>query len=91
MNFLFWGLTISMIGKVMVAVGVIVAHSKIAHEQKIDQQVLRSFRIEMALTVTGLLLIIGGYMMELYFYNFIDLLTCFGEQCAMDAAAILSQ
>ena len=91
MNFLFWGLTIGMIGKVMVAVGVIVAHSKIAHERKIDQQVLRSFRIEMALTVTGLLLILGGYVMEIYFYNFIDLLTCFGVDCAMEAAAIISQ
>lgn len=81
-----------MIGKVMLAVGVIVAHSKIAHERRIDQAVIRSFRTEMILTVTGLILIIVGYLMELYFYGFTtDLLTCFGDQCVMEAAAILSR
>lgn len=92
MNLLFWGLTIGMIGKVMVATGVLIAHSEIAHERKIDQLVIKSFRLERILTVTGLLLIVGGYFMEIYFYGFAtSLLTCFGTECAPAATVILSQ
>jgi hypothetical protein len=91
MNLLFWGLTISVIGKVMVAVGVLIAHSELAHEKKIDSRVLKSFRLEHTLTVTGLILILGGYLMEIYFYDFVSMLTCSGADCALNAAVILSQ
>ena len=80
-----------MIGKVMLAVGVLVAHSELAHEKKIDLKVLRSFRIEHTLTVTGLILILGGYLMEIYFYDFVSMLTCVGSECVLNASAILSQ
>ncbi len=90
MNLLFWGLTISMIGKVMLAVGVLVAHTQLAHEKRIDQLVLKSFRFEHTLTVIGLILIILGYAMEIYFYDFVSMLNCFGADCALSAAAILS-
>ena len=91
MNLLFWGLTVGVIGKVMLAVGVIVAHHQLAHERKVDLLVLKSFRFEHTLTVTGLILIIIGYAMEVYFYDFLSMLTCFGPDCAISAAAILSQ
>lgn len=91
MNLLFWGLTIGIIGKIMLGVGVIVAHGKLAHEQRIDQAVLRSFRTEHILTVTGIILMIAGYFMELYFYGLLSLLSCFNDQCLFGAAAILSQ
>lgn len=92
MNLLFWGLTISVIGKVMLATGVLIAHSELAHERRVDQLVIKSFRIERILTVTGLLLIIGGYALEISFYGFdTPFLTCFGEECEVAAAAILSQ
>lgn len=91
MNLLFWGLTISVIGKVMVAIGVLIAHSELAHERKIDKRVLRSFRLEHTLTVTGLILIVGGYLMEIYFYDFVSMLTCTGADCALNASVILSQ
>ena len=80
-----------MIGKVMLGVGVLIAHSELAQEKIVDQQVLRSFRIERVLTIVGLLLIVGGYGLEIIFYNFFDMLTCFGEECVMEAAAVLSQ
>lgn len=90
MNLLFWGLTISMIGKVMLASGVLIAHSELAHERKVDQLVLKSFRLERILTVTGLLLIVGGYFMEIYFYGFAtSLLTCVGNDCETAAAAVI--
>lgn len=92
MNILFWGLTIGVIGKVLLAVGVLIAHSEIAHERKIDSLVLRSFKKEKILTILGLFLIVAGYCMEMYFYGFdTSLLTCSDAECAVGAAAILSQ
>jgi len=82
MNILFWGLTIGMIGKVLIAVGVIIAHMEIAHERKIDSQVLKSFKLELVLTFTGLLMIVTGYFMEIYFFGFTPLLTCEAAECA---------
>jgi hypothetical protein len=91
MNLLFWGLTISMIGKVMVAAGVLIAHSELAHEKRIDSQVLRSFRTELILTIVGLLLIIGGYFMEISFYGVdTSLLTCDGPECAASIPAAVN-
>jgi len=66
----------------MLASGVLIAHSEIAHERRIDQLVIRSFRVERVLTVLGVLLIVIGYGMEIYFYGFTDLLTCTGDECA---------
>ena len=91
MNLLFWGLTVSLIGKILLATGVIVAHSKIAHEHRIDMAVIKTFKREQIITVIGILLIIIGYFMEIYFYGFTELLTCPTGQCGLEAAALLSQ
>lgn len=91
MNLLFWGLTVGVIGKVLLGIGVLIAHTKLAHEMKIDQLVLKSFRLEHTLTIIGLALIVAGYGMEVYFYDFVSMLTCFNEECALTATAILSQ
>lgn len=92
MNLLFWGLTVSLIGKVLLAAGVIIAHSKIAHEHRIDNAVIQSFKKEQILTAIGILLIVIGYLMEIYFYGFTtNLLTCPLGTCALEAAAVLSQ
>ena len=90
MNILFWGLTIGMIGKLLLATGVIIAHTEIAHERKIDNEVLRSFRLEMFLTVLGVILIVLGYFMEVYFYGFTPLLTCTGSECAAALSGALA-
>lgn len=91
MNFLFWGLTISVIGKVTVAIGVWLAHTEIAHERKIDAQVIRSFKTERWLTIIGIALIVAGYSMEIYFYGFTPFLTCSGSECAALLNAAVSQ
>lgn len=91
MNLLFWALTVGVIGKVLLAVGVLIAHTQLAHERIVDQLVLKSFRLEHTLTIAGIILIVAGYGMEIYFYNFVSMLTCFGTDCALNAAAILSQ
>jgi len=90
MNLLFWGLTVSLIGKVLLAAGVIVAHSKIAHEHRIDKAVIKSFKREQIITALGITLIIAGYLMEITFYNFdTTLLTCSGSECAASAGSLL--
>jgi hypothetical protein len=93
MNLLFWGLTISLLGKMMLAAGVLIANSELEHEQRIDQEVIQSFKVERVLTVTGIILMVSGYFMEIYFYGFTtQLLTCFGNKCnEVTAALILSQ
>lgn len=92
MNLLFWGLTVSMIGKVLLAAGVIIAHTELAHEMKVDNLVLKSFKLERILTIAGVFLIVIGYFMEIYFYGFAtELLTCSKGECEGATAAILSQ
>jgi uncharacterized membrane protein YidH (DUF202 family) len=71
----------------MLAVGILIAHSGIVKEQKIDLAVLKGFKLEHTLTIIGIILIILGYFMEVYFYGFTPFLTCSGAECS---AAILN-
>ena len=87
MNILFWGLTIGTLGKVLLGIGVIIAHSSLIKERKIDLAVLRGYRIEHTITLIGLLLIVLGYFMEVYFYGYTPFLTCSGTECS---AAIMN-
>lgn len=87
MNILFWGLTIGALGKVLLGVGVMIAHTSLVKEKRIDVAVLKGYRIEHALTVIGLIMIVVGYFMEIYFYGFTPFLTCSGAECS---AAIIS-
>lgn len=91
MNILFWGLTIGMIGKVMLAAGVLIAHTELAHEKRIDAEVLQSFKLELWLTIFGLLLIVLGYGMEVYFYGFTPLLTCEATECGAALGSLIVQ
>lgn len=81
MQILFWGLTIGVIGKILVVIGVLVAHSGILHEHRIDRQVLKLFRWEHTITIIGLILIIIGYFIEIYFYGFTPFFTCPPGEC----------
>lgn len=91
MNILFWGLTVGMAGKVLLAVGVIMAHSQISHEHKIDLKVLKAFKLEHTFALIGITLIIIGYFMEIYFYGFTPFLTCAGNECMAAVNAVFSQ
>jgi len=90
MNLLFWGLTISVIGKVLLVIGILKAHGQISHEHRIDAKVLKTFQTEKWLSLAGLFLIVVGYALEIYFYGFTPLLTCAGADCAGAAAGILT-
>ncbi|MFT7507407.1 MAG: hypothetical protein ACI92I_000557 [Acidimicrobiales bacterium] len=92
MNLLFWGLTVSVFGKILLAVGILKAHGQISHEHRIDAKVLKTFQTEKILTLTGLFLMLLGYAMEVYFYGFItSILTCSATECAASVASMLSQ
>ncbi|MEX0931003.1 MAG: hypothetical protein WDZ68_01780 [Candidatus Paceibacterota bacterium] len=89
MNILFWGLTISLFGKVFLGIGVLIAHAKIAQEKSIDWRVIRSIRIEFVITGIGLAMIIFGYLLEIYFFHSANLLLCLGEACVNNINTLL--
>lgn len=90
MNLLFWGMTAAVVGKMMLAYGVVLVHVKMAKERKIDEVVIRSFRTEMLITMIGIILIVFGYFMEVAFLGgFSTLLSCSGSECAANLGALL--
>ena len=90
MNALFWGLTISVIGKILLAIGVFKFHSALTKGQEADRKISGVFKIEKLTTLIGLVLIIVGYVLEIYFYNISHLLTCDGADCASMIELLLS-
>lgn len=91
MNLLFWGLTAGVLGKILVAVAILRVHYVMAIEKSIDGIVINSFSFEKILTLTGILLIIFGYLLEIYFYNGINILTCELGACSQAGSIIFSQ
>lgn len=72
---LFLGLTLGVLGKVLLGVTVISVHSHIVHERKIDMDVLKEMRRERKLGILAVMLIIAGYTMELFYFNYLSFLT----------------
>lgn len=92
MNLLLLGLTMGTIGKIVLGVAVLRVHIHILKEHKIDNIVLQSMKREQVVTVFGLLLIVIGYALEVYFYTgATNLLTCTGEECVAAVGAALFQ
>jgi hypothetical protein len=92
MNLLLLGLTIGTIGKIVLGVAVLRVHIHILKEHKIDGIVLQSMKREQIVTIVGLLLIVIGYALEVYFYTgATNLLTCTGEECVAAVGAVLFQ
>ena len=80
----------STIGKAMLAIGVIVVHVRMAKERRIDEEVLESFQTEFYITISGLVLIIAGYFLEMYALGaFGPILACHDQSClALITAAL---
>lgn len=57
------------------------AHNALAHEHRIDAKVIRTFHTEYIITFIGIALIVIGYVMEIFFYDFIHFLSCDIEIC----------
>jgi hypothetical protein len=91
MNLLLWGLTLGTIGKLVLGIALLRVHAYILKEHKIDNVVLAALRRERYFTALGLILIVLGYVLEVFFYNgSTNLLDCVGGACAGALSAILA-
>lgn len=82
MNLLFWGMTFSVIGKGMLALGIIWVHITMATERSIDERVIKAFRKETIITILGFSLIFIGYILEISALGgFNNMMFCSGSEC----------
>ena len=68
---LFWGITLGFIGKVLLGVTVMMVHSKITHEKRIDGIVLMEMRREQVVAGFAIVLMIIGYALELIHFGYL--------------------
>lgn len=89
MNLLLLGITLGTVGKIILGVAVLRVHIHILHAHKIDVLVLESMKKEQFVTIGALLLIVIGYILEIYFYSgSTNLLSCIGKECAAAVGAV---
>ena len=83
-------MTLSVLGKGLLALGVVWVHVVMANERRFDDLVIRSFRTELVVTVVGFALIVAGYIIEVSALGlFAEAVECVGDNCA--AAIIQTQ
>ena len=71
MALLFWGLTLGLIGKVTLGIAVMMVHFRIVKEHHIDKAVLTEMRRERNVAFLGIILMVIGWVLELFFYGFV--------------------
>ena len=62
------GRTLHTLGEVMIALTVLLVHHKMLKDHKLDKPVFREIQHEQVLGGLGLILIVGGYTLELLGY-----------------------
>jgi len=77
-SLLFWGLTIGIIGKVLLGLSVVLVHTKITKEKHIDGLVLLEMRKERKMAILGIILMVVGYVLELSFFGAVEGISLFG-------------
>ncbi|MEK7134693.1 MAG: hypothetical protein AAB819_03150 [Patescibacteria group bacterium] len=66
------GMTIGLIGKVMLGIAVIRVHMHLALERKVDSDVISAIKREKYVTAAAIILMVVGYILEtLYFLGII--------------------
>ena len=66
------GMTIGLIGKVMLGIAVIRVHTHLALERKVDSDVISAIKREKYVTAAAIILMVVGYILEtLYFLGII--------------------
>lgn len=68
MNWFNVGLTLDVLGKILLGVTVLSVHQHVLKEHKIDADVLLSMKREQTLGLFGILLIVAGYILQLLFH-----------------------
>jgi hypothetical protein len=71
-NALFLGLTLGLLGKLLISFTVIMVHTKITKEKHIDGLVLMEMHREKYVALFGVALMVLGYILEVYSYGFIQ-------------------
>ena len=61
------GFTLHTIGEIFIALTVLLVHHQVLHEKKIDMKVIRGMGIEQKLGIIGVLCIVIGYFLQVYF------------------------
>ncbi len=69
MNLFTIGLILDTVGKILIGLAVLAVHRHIFSERKIDSDVLRAIRREWILTISGILLIAVGALLQLIFHS----------------------
>ena len=89
MNLLLWGITLGTIGKLILGIAVLRVHIRIFQEHSIDGVVLKAIKREHYVTVIGLLFIVVGYVLEVFFYSgSTQFFSCLGSECASAINAV---
>lgn len=84
-TFLFLGMTLGTIGKVLLGITVILVHSKMLSEHRIDRVVLKEMRREQVAASFGIIFIVLGFLCEIVFFDFVPYSACgfvSTEECA---------
>ena len=63
LSFSFLGVTAEMLGTILIAMTVLNVHSHIIHEKHIDIDVIKAMRKERRYVISGMLLVILGYIL----------------------------
>ncbi|MAZ56457.1 hypothetical protein CL653_01565 [bacterium] len=66
---LLWGMTLSLLGKLVLALSILLAHGKISHTHEIDEEVLHTFKLEKVMGLVGILLLVVGYIFEVHSFG----------------------
>ena len=73
MTILIAGMTIGLVGKVLLGFAVIRVHLRIAEEKRIDDDVISAIFHEKYLTIAAIILMVFGYILEVaYFAKFVS-------------------
>ncbi len=66
---LYVGLTLGTLGKIILGIAVIRVHARIFEQHKIDGLVLSAIQREKYITTGAIVLIVLGYILEMFFYG----------------------
>lgn len=92
MNLLFLGMTLSVVGKGLLALGVVWVHVVMATERRFDDLVIRSFRTELIVTIAGFALILAGYIIEVSALGlFSNAVECIDANCSASVLRALAE
>jgi hypothetical protein len=66
MDLLFWGMTLSIAGEILIGIAVFNVHRHISKEHRIDGDVLSAIRREKRIVLAAIALLIIGYLVQIY-------------------------